>query len=82
MISNLSVKATPHISPTLQLLERKFGFLQKVLNADLKCVSGKLVELEAMCDSISSLRLVRECKEFAAVRCDASAMSVVHPAHA
>ena len=38
------------------ILERKLGFLQKVLNAGSKCVSGRLVE--AMCDSISSLCLV------------------------
>ena len=30
-------------------------FLQKVLNAGLKCVSGKLVKLEAMCDILPSL---------------------------
>ena len=43
------------------ILERKLGVLQKVLNAGSKCVSGKLVEV--MCDSISSLCLVRECRE-------------------
>ena len=43
------------------ILERKLGFLQKVLNAGSKCVSSRLVEV--MCDSISSLCLVRECRE-------------------
>ena len=44
--------------PTVRsmILERKLGFLQKVLNAGSECVSGRLVE--AMCDSISSLCLV------------------------
>ena len=43
------------------ILERKLGFLQKVLNAGSKCVNGRLVE--AMCDRVSSLCLVRECRE-------------------
>ena len=43
------------------ILERKLGFLQKVLNAGSKCVRGRLVEV--MCDSISSLCLVREYRE-------------------
>ena len=43
------------------ILERKLGFLQKVLNAGSKCVSGRLVG--AMCDRVSSLCLVRECRE-------------------
>ena len=43
------------------ILERKLGFLQKVLNAGSKCVSSRLVEV--MCESISSLCLVRECRE-------------------
>ena len=43
------------------ILERTLGFLHKVLNAGSKCVSGRLVEV--MCDSISSLCLVRECRE-------------------
>ena len=34
------------------ILERKLGFLQKVLNAGSECVSGRLVEV--MCDSISA----------------------------
>ena len=34
---------------------KEVGFLQKVLNARSKCVSGRLVE--AMCDRISSLCL-------------------------
>ena len=43
------------------ILERRLGFLRKVLNAGSRCVIGRLVE--AMCDSISSLCLVRECRE-------------------
>ena len=43
------------------ILERKLGIPQKVLIAGSNCVSGKLVE--AMCDSISSLCSVRECRE-------------------
>ena len=41
--------------------KRMLGFLQKVLNADSKYMSGRLVE--AMCDSISSLSSVREYRE-------------------
>ena len=43
------------------ILERMLGFLQKVLNAGSKYMSGRLVE--AMCDSISSLSSVREHRE-------------------
>ena len=40
---------------------KEVGFLQKVLNAGSKCVSGRLVE--AMCDRVSSLCLMKECRE-------------------
>ena len=44
-----------------KILERKLGFLQRVLSAVSRCVSGRLVKSTS--DSISSLCLVRECKE-------------------
>ena len=45
----------------------ELGFLQKLLTAGSRCVSGRLVE--AMRDSISSLCLVRECRELKDVWC-------------
>ena len=44
-----------------RILERKLGFLHKVLGASSGCVSGRVVD--SWSDSISSLCLVKECRE-------------------
>jgi len=56
-----ALMATGLQSMRSRILERKLGFLQGVLDGSSRCVSGRVVE--AMSDSISSLCLVKECRE-------------------
>ena len=56
-----ALMATGLQSMRSRILERKLGFLQGVLDDSSRCVSGRVVE--AMSESISSLCLVKECRE-------------------
>ncbi len=53
--------ATGMQSMRSRILERKLVFLQRVLGASSRCVSGRVTE--SLSDDISSLCLVKECRE-------------------
>ena len=49
--------------PTMKcrVLERKLGFLMRVMETDTDSLSGSV--MLAMCDDVESICLVRECRE-------------------